>query len=477
MLLPSAWAPEAMSMGKHSMKHTDNIAVRRVALLSASLSSFISAFLVSSLNVALPSIARAFSMSAVLLGWVTTSYLLAAAVFLVPFGKVADVVGRKRVFIYGVLLFTLSSVLAVASPSGLFLVGSRIPQGIGAAMIISTIVAILTAVFPAEERGKALGTSVSATYLGLSLGPFLGGILTQQLGWRSIFLSSIPLGLTVVALAAWKLEGEWAGARGEGFDVVGSIIYALSLGAAMYGLSLLSRPFGMWLISGGIAGTGLFIWWETQVERPILNLRLFRHNRLFALSNLTALLNYAGTFAVSFLLSLYLQYVKAFNPQQAGLILVARPVVMAAFSPLAGRLSDRIEPRGLVSVGMGLIIACLALLMFLDVNTSLGFVIGSLLLYGLGFALFSSPNSNAIMSAVERRDYGVASALIGTMRLIGQTLSMGIATLVFAFYIGKVEIIPERYPLFLTSVRTAFIIFTVFCLGGVFASLARGKVR
>jgi EmrB/QacA subfamily drug resistance transporter len=452
-------------------------AKKQVTLLVASLSSFLTSFIIAAINVALPSIGRDLSMDAVLLGWITTSYLLAAAMSLVPFGKVADLVGRKRVFTIGVLLFVLSSLLATVAPSGRALVGSRIVQGLGGAMISSTIVAILTSVFPSEERGRALGVSTAATYVGLSLGPLIGGFLTQHLGWRSIFLINVPLGLVVVGLVIWKLEGEWRGDEREAFDILGSFIYGVSLVAVMYGLSLLPAVAGLWFICGGGLGLAAFVWWEARARDPLLNLELLRHNRLFALSNLTALLTYVGTFAVGFLLSLYLQYIKALTPQQAGLILVAQPAVMAAFSPLAGRLSDRVEPRVVASIGLALMIAGLLLLSSLGFDAGLGFVVSSLVLFGLGFALFSSPNISAIMGAVERQYYGVASAMIGTMRLIGQVLSMGIATMVLALQIGKVEITPGRYPLFLTSMRVALLVFAGLCTVSVSASLARGKVR
>jgi MFS family permease len=254
-------------------------------------------------------------------------------------------------------------------------------------------------------------------------------------------------------------------------------MYGLSLVAVMYGLSLLPAMAGVWFICGGVLGLAVFVWWEGQAQNPLLNLGLLRHNRPFALSNLTALLTYVGTFAVGFLLSLYLQYIKGLTPQQAGLVLVAQPVVMAAFSPLAGRLSDRVEPRVVVSVGLALMILGLVLLASLGFDASLGFIVSSLVLFGLGFALFSSPNISAIMGAVGKRYYGVASAMIGTMRLIGQMLSMGIATVVLALQIGKEEITPERHPLLLTSMRVILVVFAGLCTVSVSTSLARGKVR
>jgi EmrB/QacA subfamily drug resistance transporter len=454
-----------------------NTTSKNVALLVSALSSFLAPFMGASTNVALPAIGREFAMDAVLLGWVATSYLLAAAVFLVPLGKMADIHGRKRTFAWGMLVYTLASLLCALAPSAAWFIGFRGLQGIGSALIFGTSVAILTSVFPPGERGRALGITIATTYLGLSLGPVLGGFLTGLLGWRSIFLINIPFGVLILPLALWKLKGEWAEAKGERFDLVGSIVYSLSLVALMVGFSRLPASLGVWLTLAGTVGIALFVGWEMKVESPVLNVNLFRNSTVFAFSNLAALINYSATTAVGFLLSLYLQHIKGLSPQNAGLILVAQPIVMAILSPVAGRLSDRIESRAIASTGMGLTVVGLLLLTALNEQTAIGFIVFSLILLGCGFGLFSSPNTNAVMSSVDRRSYGVASAIVGTMRLTGQTLSLGIATLIFAVYIGKVQITPEYYPLFLISARTAFIIFAALCIGGVFASLARGKVR
>jgi len=455
----------------------DDAATKRAALLIATLTSFLTPFMGASVNIALPSIGREFAIDAVLLSWVATAYLLSAAMFLVPFGRIADIHGRKRIFLYGILTFALSSLLSAIAPDALFLIFCRALQGIGSAMIFGTGVAILTSVFPVGERGKVLGINVAAVYSGLSLGPFAGGFLTQQLGWRSIFLLNVPLSLIIVAATVWKLKGEWAGAKGEKFDLSGSVIYALSLPALMYGFSLLPATSGAWLIAVGVLGLIAFTRWETGRESPVIDMNLFKGNTIFAFSSVAALINYAATFAIGFLLSLYLQYTKGFSPQQAGTILISQPVIMALCSPIAGRLSDRIEPRVVASVGMAFTMVALFLFSFLAQDTNIGFVIASLIIVGFGLALFSSPNTNAIMSSVEKRSYGVAAATVGTMRLTGQMLSMGIAMLVFAVFIGRAEITPENYPAFLKSAKTAFTIFTVVCFGGIFASLARGKMR
>lgn len=454
-----------------------NTVTRRVALLVATLGSFLAPFMASSVNIALPAIGSEFSIDAILLSWVATSYLLSSAMFLVPFGRIADIYGRKRIFTYGIFIYTVSSFLCAASTSALTLICFRVLQGMGSAMVFGTGIAILTSVFPAGERGRALGITAAAVYLGLSLGPFLGGFLTQHLGWRSIFLLNVPPGLAVIALVLWKLKGEWAEAGGEKFDLTGSLVYSLSLLAIMYGLSLLPEMPGLGFILSGVLGVLFFIRWEIRIENPVLDMRLFWKNRVFAFSNLAALINYSATFAITFLLSLYLQYIKGLSPQDAGIILISQPAVMTLFSPLAGRLSDRIEPGIVASAGMALIVAGLLLFTSLDEDTSLEFIAANLILMGFGFALFSSPNTNAVMSSVEKRFYGIASATLATMRLVGQMLSMGVAMLLFTLYVGRVQITPEYYPLFLTSIKTAFIIFAVLCFFGIFASLARGRLR
>ncbi|MBU7028192.1 MAG: MFS transporter [Theionarchaea archaeon] len=450
---------------------------KRSALLVATVGSFLTPFMSSSINIALPSLGKEFAMDAVLLSWVNTSYLLSAAVFLVPFGRIADIYGRKKVFTYGIIIYTVSSLLSGVSPSAYFLLFFRILQGMGGSMIFGTAVAILTSVFSAHERGKVIGINVAAIYSGLSLGPFLGGFLTQQLGWRSIFLINVPFGLIVIALIALKLPGEWAGSPGEKFDIPGSLIYSITLIAIIYGISLLPSRTALVLILPGILGILMFVTWETKIDTPVVNMNLFSKNRVFTFSSLTALINYSATFAVTFLMSLYLQYLQGFTPQTTGIILVCQPVVMVLFSPFAGRLSDRIEPRIIASFGMALTTFALFTFTLLDETTSIPAIIIRLALLGTGLAFFSSPNTNAIMSSVEKKMYGIASAMVATMRSIGQMISMGTAMVVIASYMGRVDITPEYYPLFLESAQTAFLVFAGLCCCGVFVSLVRGSVR
>lgn len=448
--------------------------IRIAALLVATLANFLTPFMSSAVNIALPAIGAEFATGAILLSWIPTSFLLAAAMFAVPFGRISDIYGMKKIFSYGVIIFTISSLLSALSPSAEFLIVFRILQGIGGAMIFVTGLAIITSVYPPQQRGKAIGINIATVYIALSLGPVLGGIMTQYFGWRSLFYAMIPLGLLILALTYWKLKEEWAECKGEKFDITGSIIYSIVLVMVMYGFSVLPSVLGILMVIAGITGFIGFLFYEMRVDSPVLNVNLFKI-RTFAFSNLAALINYSSTFAVTFLLSLYLQYIKALDPLSAGLILVAQPVMMAIFAPVAGRLSDKFLPQKLAALGMSLSTIGLFLFAFINENTSITFITIGLVVIGIGFGFFSSPNTNAIMGSVERRFYGVASAMVSTMRLLGQTFSMGLALMVFAIFIGHVQITPQQYPALLQSIHYVFLITTVLCFVGIFAAMIRTK--
>ncbi|GBC84615.1 Riboflavin transporter RibZ [bacterium HR11] len=448
---------------------------RTAVLWAVVMSAFLTPFIGSSVNVALPAIGREFHMSAVALSWVATAFLLSAAALLVPVGRLADIYGRRRLFLWGVLVHTAASVASVAAPSGSLLIGLRAVQGLGSALIFATGIAILTSVFAGPERGRVLGYHVASVYTGLSVGPLVGGLLTQAWGWRSIFLAPVPIGLGAAALIGWRLRGDWAGARGERFDVLGALLYTGSLTGFLYGLARLPGLEGASLMGLGLGGLAAFGLWELRHDSPVLDVRLLGTNRAFLFSNLAALIHYSATFAVVFLMSLYLQGVQGLTPAHAGAVLVVQPVLQAVVSPWAGRLSDRVAPGVVASVGMSLSAAGLFLLAWLGPTTPMALVVGGLGLLGCGFGLFSAPNTNAVMQSVERRYYGVASGTLGTMRLVGQALSMGIVTFLLTLYMGTARLNPGHTARFIEALRSAFLVFTGLCILGIGASLARGK--
>jgi EmrB/QacA subfamily drug resistance transporter len=457
--------------------NTSSSSLERSAMIVATLTSFMGPFMISSVNVALPAIQADFQMDAVQLSWISTAYLLAMAVGLVPAGKIADIHGRKKVFATGLGVYTLGAGLAVFANSAAMLIGLRVLQGLGAAMFVTTGMAIITSIFPPNRRGRVIGIYVAAVYIGLSVGPFAGGLLTHYLGWRSIFVIMLPFGLLVLFLTLHYLQGEWLGEPGQQLDIAGCLLYASAVFAMVYGATRLPSGPGIVLLLCGLLLFALFIRQQLTTRFPVFDIQLFVGNKTFAFSSLAALLNYSATFAVTFLLSLYLQYIKGMSPQTAGSVLMAQPIVMALLSPIAGRFSDRIEPRLLASAGMTLTAIGVLLFTMLQPDTAPYLIVANLILLGTGFALFSSPNMNAIMGAVEKRHYGLASGTVATMRLLGQMFSMAVATVVLALLVGRQAIVPANYDLFLTSIHTVFLISAGLCLSGVYFSWFRGAMR
>jgi EmrB/QacA subfamily drug resistance transporter len=449
-----------------------------MVLIVTTLAGFLSTFMASAINIALPLIESEFHVSAVTLGWIPLAYILAAGAVLMPVGGISDLYGRKRVFVWGTVVFTVVAIASAFSPSASVLIALRVIQGLGAALMFATMSAMVILAYPPESRGRALGLNVAGIYLGLTLGPVLGGIIIHNLGWRSLFYVVGALGMINWALPAWKLRGiDWREPKRGRFDLLGSVVYALALSALLLGFSWLPGLLGALLIVAGVAGLSGFLWWETRASDPVLNVDLFRRNRVFAYSNAAAFINYAATFALTFLMSLYLQYTRGLDPQTAGFVLVTGAFVQTAFSPVAGRLSDRIEARLVASAGMALCVLGLLAFVFLGDETPYWYIISMLCVLGLGFAFFASPITHTILGSVEKRFVGVASATLSTMRMAGQNISLGLATLVLAIVVGRHEIQTADYPHLLTSVRITFAIFTVLCILGVAASLVGPRRR
>lgn len=451
--------------------------VERSALVVATLTSFIGPFMISSVNVALPAIERDFGLDAIQLSWVATSYLLAMAVALVPAGKLADIYGRRRLFAQGLFIYFLGTLATIFASSYLVLLVTRILQGIGGALFIATGMAILTSIFPPERRGRVIGIYVAAVYIGLSVGPFFGGMLVEHWGWRSIFFCMTPVTLGALLVTLRQLKGEWFGEQGQRFDLGGALLYGTAVLAMVYGATRILSVAGCLLLLGGLLLFALFFRHQLRTSFPVFEVRLLIENKTFAFSSLAALLNYSATFAVTFLLSLYLQYLKGMTPQAAGTLLMVQPLTMAVLSPFFGRLSDRNDPRYLATAGMTITVIGVALLTTLTSATSIGFIIADLFFLGTGFALFSSPNMSAIMGAVERHHYGVASGAVATMRLFGQMFSMATATVVLSVIVGNRQIVPATHDLFLQSIHIYYILSALFCSAGIYFSWFRGSAH
>jgi len=439
---------------------------------------FMGTFLISSVSIALPAIEKSFGLDAVALSWVVTAFLLSTAMFLLPVGRWGDLKGIRRLFKLGVVIFTLSSLACGLSGSGFWLIFFRYIQGIGAALTSTTGPAILVSAFLPQHRGRVLGIAVSAVYSGLAFGPFAGGLLTELFGWRSIFFVASSLGLFTSLITFLFLgKDETNDAVDKKTDLKGTFFYMLGLVALVYGSSFIPSASGWFMQAGGILAMIIFWVLENKSEMPVIETKLFTRNRLFAFSNLAALINYSATFAIIFLLSLYLQKIQRLSPRDAGMVLIAQPIVMALFSPLAGRLSDRIQPRYLATLGMGMCTLGLVAFAFLSATTPVWLIVFILIWVGLGFAFFSSPNMNTIMSSVNKSQYGLASGSAATMRVIGQIVSMTIATLFFAAMFGDLAVEVVSNAIFMKAMKWGFISFSLISIAGIYFSYNRGQMK
>lgn len=452
-------------------------AAQRIALVTLVTSSFALPLMLSAVNVALPSVARALRMDAVLLSWVQLTFLTASAATVLACGRWADLTGRKRIYTLGTVALLVSSVLAAASHSAMMLLVCRALQGASAAMIYATQIAILTSVYPPERRGQAIGLLVSAVYFGLTLGPLLGGWLIETFSWRAAFVAHVPLNLLVLAIGIPRIHGEWRAEHPGRFDHAGALLYAAAIVALMWGGANLPAWHGLLGMALGAAGLVGFFRHQHGRPDPLFDVSLFYTNRVFTLSSLASLLMYATTYSTLVLVSLHLQYLKGLSPTAAGAVMLAQPLVSAVLSPLAGRWSDRIEPRVIASAGVATTALGLFLLSRLDGTSSTHAVFGCLVVTGVGFSLFSSPNANAIMSGVDKRLYGTAGAIVATMRILGQLSSMGVVAVAFALTMGRVEIAPATYPALARALHLSFVLAVVLCLPALYCSLARGRMR
>lgn len=453
----------------------DKSAARKL-FLAVMITSFIGPFASSGINVAIPSLAQEFGAGAGELSWVVFGFLLGSAMFILPTGKLADIYGRRRVYNLGLWLFALTFLLGACAMSVDMLNILRFIQGSVMSLIFGPGMALLVSSHKASERGRVIGYSAASTYSGLSLGPVICGFLCQYFSWRNIFLIT---GLVVlIGIYLMKdIKNEWYGDKGAALDKKGSLCYLLAAPLWLCGLSKITEgSYGLILLSAGIIGLLTFWYIESKTPHPCLDVKLFHKNPVFTFSNLAAMLHYSSTFALSFLISLYLQVIMGFSASMAGMIILLQPVVMASLSPKAGALSDKIQPGLVASVGMTITASGLWGMSFLAEETPI-WVAGLLLMWiGLGFALFSSPNNNAIMGAVEKRYYGTASSLLATMRLMGQSTSMAVVTMIISLCQVHSLTGDDNVQL-LGAIQIAFMVFGCISIAAIFMSLVRNRVN
>ena len=449
--------------------------MQRITLIMILLNAFATPVMLSAVNVAIPFIADDLSVNAVLLCWIPMAYLMASAMFVLIFGRIADMVGRKKIFLIGTTSVIVTSLIATLVDSGITLIAVRFLQGISAAMLYATQVAIISSIFPPAKRGYAIGLTVSAIYLGLTIGPLIGGYAVDLYGWRASFVVHLPLAIIALAIGILYVKDEWLSDKRGSFDLFGAILYMLSILILCFGVSYLPSVLSLILIFFSLFGFIFFFLFERKHIHPIFDTTLFFTNRVFTFSCLASLIIYTATFANVVQINLYLQYLKGFSATAAGMIVMCQPITMAIFSPIAGRLSDKFEPKYLSTVGMGITCCGLIMLSNLEIDSALNYLIFSLIIIGFGFSLFSPPNVNAIMGSVEKRFYGSATGAMATMRIVGQMFSMVLVTLIFELVIGSVDINQENYGALEDAIRIIFSISAILCIPGLYLSMARGN--
>jgi len=448
---------------------------RWMFLLIVSIASFLTPFMDAVMKVVIPVIGLEFAVDPIILSWFSTSTLLSSALLYLPIGVFGDKRGRLRIFRIGLLIFSVSTFLAGLAPDEYIFLVLRFLQGCGSAAIGTAGVALISGVFPSNERGLALGINVSSVYLGLTLGPVLGGLTTALVGWRPLYIAISLMSILALYISIRYLDAEEL-LSGGSFDYMGSILLGVSFTSLILGLSLYPADVSRLSLAVFPIATALFIIWEYRVDDPLIDIGSVIRNRLLTFSVLTSILTYSASYGSSFLISVYLQYIMGIDPLVTGLVLISRPVLMALLSTLAGRLSDYIQPKYVVTIGLSLDVASYMMLSLLGMETSLLYIIIALALLGIGSALFSSPNTNAIMGSVEKRFYGLASGFAGTARVYGQTLSMSIISLVFSLYIGGVEVSTIDPGLLISTIDLLFLIFAVIVFIGIFPSILRGDL-
>lgn len=451
------------------------------------ITSFMTTFMSSSLNLSIPALESYFGVSAATIGWVVSAYTISVAAMSLPFGKVADITSRRKIFLIGIAGFCLLSGLCIFVTHIGVLITFRALMGACAAMIFATNNALLITSYPHEVQGKMIGFSTAATYIGLTAGPVIGGILNSTLGWRSIFAVSVCVSiLAFIAACRAAISENNASANNSShetdfhsdFDTMGTALYITAIITSLYGMSNLgSGAVPAVLLTAGIICIVLFFRHESRTTDPIMKVSMFTGSRTFTFSNLAALLNYGATFAISYTVSIYLQVIMGLPSSRAGVILIAMPAVQALFSPLTGSLSDKIRPSILASAGMGLCAFTLVLFSRLDQDTSIAYVLFALFLTGVGFALFSSPNTNAILSCVDKTDYGVANSIVATMRTYGQSSGMAILSVITASILGSGSLETSPAADIIQMIRICFLVFAGVCIAGLFFSLARDRSK
>lgn len=449
---------------------------KRTVLAAACLAIFINPMVGTMLNLALVAIGEDFQCSTHQLGWLTSVFFISSVMAMMPAAKLSDIYGKKRIFTTGILICSAGLVLSSLSRDIYMLYCFRAFTGFGTAMISCNSVSMISDVYKRRERGVALSINTACVYLGASLGPSIGGLVTDILGWRALFLIILPM-MAAALLCICGFKHNITSTPGMRMDSKGSAVYAAAVLATMLGLISLPDLYAVGLIVVGAVVMVAFVRVEMSSENPVIDMRMFR-NGPFTRSLVALFLNYAASYCINFFLALYLQSIGAMTATQAGLVLMVQPVFQVVLTLGVGRYIDSLDYRILPTVGMGVLCAGLGMMMLLGEDINVPYTVLCLAVNGIGFGLFSSPNTTATMSYVDPKQYNEASGLIATLRQTGMMMSMGLATCLISLFMGSTaSLTPENYLLFMDVMKWAWVVCLAFGGIGMFFSWFRGSME
>ncbi|MGL6298676.1 MAG: MFS transporter [Methanobacteriaceae archaeon] len=455
---------------KNKRKIQSTLLENKYILIITSLSYFLCGFSVSVISVALPTMARDFAISAVAQNWIAIVFFLAIGIFSLPFGKISAKFGLKKTFYIGLVLLIIGSFGVSISNSSNMLIVFRALQGLSIAILNVSTLAIVIESMPISERGKGIGIITSIAYVGLIAASLIGGFLTHNFGWRSVFIIVIPLLILTILITYFKVPNEWILLKTDKFDYIGALVFGVAISFLTYGFTIIYTLNGILLIILSLILFVMFVKWQLRTKFPLFPVKILK-NKVFAYSSVAALLCSLSTFVIVYIVDYHLQYINGINPQTTGLILMLAPISMAISTFFAGRFSDKFNPQVIASSGLIISFISLIILVFLDQNTSLSVIILAIILEGIGYGIFISPNTNIVLSSIPNKLVSVASAAVSTTRVVGETLSLGMLTFTFAAIMRSLQIIPEHYPLLIQSSQIVAILAAITCLFGIIFSL------
>lgn len=444
--------------------------IEKYMIIITFISSFFTVFVLNGVILGVPEIARDFGMNNIVQNWTLTIFTLIVTMLTVPAGQIAGKYGFKRTLSIANSLFLLGLIGSVIAFSTETYLISRIVQAIGIAFVNVCELAIITLSISKESRGKALGIIITGVYLGTSASPVLSGFLIQNFGWRSIFIISIIFIAICVVLLRQKITPEWKTNEDDTIDRMGCLLYMIGISLLIYGFTSLITQIGQICIVIGTIVFAIYVSYELKQDHPVFDVNLFK-TKTFAAYNLSGMFGYFAVMVFSTLINYYFQYVKGFNPELTGIVLLVSPIVMSITAPYAGKLSDKRHPQKIATIGLIITTLAMIILSFLDSNTSMYVIILAMILQAFGMGLFSSPNLNAIMSSVDEKDASYASAGQLATRAIGQSMSLGLLTLIFSWVMGNLDLSPQYANLILQASHSIFIICVIACVFAIISSV------